>query len=634
MRCLYPVVLLLFINTINMFAAQKECYPVSQIPDSLRMDAYSVVRFESTHFEYYDQQNGLEKVIRVVTVLDEKGKEAANFIEYGDKFRQVKSFSGEVYDQTGKLIRKVKQSDLQTTSISENFASDDVTSYYECTQPVYPFTVKYEYEVKYPNGMIQFPLFCPFGTPNQAVEKAEYSLQIPNSVKFQMYATNMPDKAEKSSIKDNDVYTWNLNGIKAIDEEPYMPRFTSVIPMLQLKPESFYYDKTAGQSDTWADLGKWSWGLIADRDNLLPKTIDKVKEVIAGASSDKEKIKRLYNYLQSSTRYVSIQLGIGGYQPIPASTVGQTGFGDCKGLSNYMRAMLKVAGVNSYYTIIKMGGEKDFIAGFSSPGQANHVILTAIVQQDTIPLECTSTYEPCGYVHRDIAGHDALLVTPEGGKLYRLPSYPDTANVTCTTLHIKVDNGGLMQAKVRSVYKLGDYEDMIGFAKVKSNSEQVKEIKSDFRLPNMDIADIAINEKHDELPAITVNYTLSSDTYVNKSGTRMFFPVNPHKDGFKFSSRRSRKYPFVFSSGSVECDTVYITVPDGFKIESKPVAVSLKKEFGNFASAITQDGNTLRVVQRLYVPAGKYPATMNDAMKAFFTTVNNAYSAQIVLKTP
>ncbi|MBL0131544.1 MAG: hypothetical protein IPP43_10800 [Chitinophagaceae bacterium] len=100
-----------------------------------------------------------------------------------------------------------------------------------------------------------------------------------------------------------------------------------------------------------------------------------------------EKIRILYNFLQSNTHYISIQLGIGGWRPFEASFVALKAYGDCKALSNYMFSLLKEAGIVSYYTLIKAGdGAADLVTDFRSR-KFTHAIVCVPVEKDTIWLE-------------------------------------------------------------------------------------------------------------------------------------------------------------------------------------------------------------------------------------------------------
>ena len=80
-----------------------------------------------------------------------------------------------------------------------------------------------------------------------------------------------------------------------------------------------------------------------------------------------EKAKIVYRYVQDNTRYISVQVGIGGIQPIAAIEVDELKYGDCKGLTNYTQALLDIAGVESFYTIVQAGKEiVDFDSDFAS----------------------------------------------------------------------------------------------------------------------------------------------------------------------------------------------------------------------------------------------------------------------------
>jgi transglutaminase-like putative cysteine protease len=625
------VLLLLSVFPVAAFASDDIQYSALLIPDSLKQNAYSVVRLESNRFEYTDDQNGVEKVTRIVTILDEKGENAARLQIGQGKFWELKRFSGEVFDAMGKSIKKIKLSDMVLSSYSDQLATDESYYLYNYTRPVFPYTVKYEYEVKWKNGLILFPKFIPVIEYNQSLVHADYQLLIPASVKFASHGNNIPDPV-KTTSDGKDLYTWKLSGFRAVEEEREMPEFREVMPFMMVRPEQFVFDKSAGTQQTWKDMGIWQWNLLNGRDDLPPTAMEKIDQIIKGATTDIEKAKRLYEYLQQSTRYVSIQLGIGGWQPIAASSVCKTGFGDCKGLSNYLKAMLKAVGINSYYTVISVDN-KDFYPDFASLGQSNHVILTLINKTDTIPLECTSSHMPFGYIHSNISGHNALLVTPDGGKLIRLRANPDDSNRTTNALHITLDENALAQINVNSLYAMENYEDMLSFVKISDNDDRMKYLKKEFNLPSISISDLNMTEKKEACPTIALHYQATSDTYATKSGSRIFLPVNPLSARLLQYSKRKRHFPVVFEGGSTQCDSIVIDLPKGAQIETLPENVRIEKAFGSFTSTITKGDGKLFIIQTMSKRHGNYPASINDDLKEFIQAINEAGAAQIVLKT-
>ena len=167
---------LLCLSGWNMSVFAQETLAVSSIPDSLKKGAYSVVRRDELSFTMKSPKEGVLKGVQVITVLTGKGDGAAYFGYYGDTFRELKGFAGELYDGNGKLLRKLKRSELKFTELSDGLASDDRLYYYEPASPVYPYTVKYEYEVSYKSGILSYPAFRPQSVYNMSVEKAVYRL--------------------------------------------------------------------------------------------------------------------------------------------------------------------------------------------------------------------------------------------------------------------------------------------------------------------------------------------------------------------------------------------------------------------------------------------------------------------------
>ena len=256
-----------------------------------------------------------------------------------------------------------------------------------------------------------------------------------------------------------------------IQKEPFGPDFAKLFPRIYFAPSAFKYDKSEGDMSTWQKYGEWQYKLLDGRDELTEPFRNKLHGLTAHCSTDREKVKAIYDYLAKTTRYVSIQLGIGGLQPIAASDVCRTGFGDCKGLSNYTRAMLKEIGIPSTYTVISTTNER-LLPDFSSANQMNHVILQVPLPKDTLWLECTDPSLPFGYIHQGIAGHDALLIDPAGGSIHRLPMYPDSLNTQHIIATITLSPTAETQIEVNEISRLFQYENEAGIVYLEPNKQK------------------------------------------------------------------------------------------------------------------------------------------------------------------
>ena len=94
--------------------------------------------------------------------------------------------------------------------------------------------------------------------------------------------------------------------------------------------------------------------------------------------------------MQSKSRYIFVALGIGGWQPMLPDEVQKKGYGDCKGLSTYMKILLDEAGIPSYYCKINSANSSvSFDEDFPKMG-GNHIILMVPTEKGTIWLENTS----------------------------------------------------------------------------------------------------------------------------------------------------------------------------------------------------------------------------------------------------
>ena len=597
----------------------------------LPKNTYAIVNNATTEVVCESATSAVKKETLSITILNAKGRSMADFDCMCDKFSSLRKFSGEVIDKNGKVIRKIKRNDLGMTEYSSGLTSDDYMYYYECQLPSYPITVRYEWEVKYKDGLIGFPTFVPQTNYNMAVAQADYSLSIPPGVECRHMAINTSAEVKEERKADGTtLITASLSNLHPLEKEPFGATPSERIPRILFTPTLFSFDGHKGDISSWQSYGKWQRELLIGRDELPQEAKEKVLQLTAPYSNERDKVKALYNHLAATTRYVSIQLGIGGLQPSPASEVYRTGFGDCKALSNYMAAMLKVIGIPSVYTVISTTN-KELLDDYSSATQMNHVILQVPLKGDTLWLECTNPELPFGYVHNSIAGHQALLIRNDGGQLTQLPTYADSLNTQEKNIVVSLATDGSAEIVVNEIARLFQYESTCNFAKL-DDARQKEQLRTNMNLRNAVIGKISVNEKKESSPQIEIDYTLQTNQYGNKTGNRLFIPTNVFRQGSSLANSNERIQDVHIGYGYKDSDRIKIVVPEEYVIEAIPQDITIETELGTFTSTITQTAGAIDIIHCLYIRSGVYPKEKYTELIGLYKSIAQQYSNQIVLR--
>jgi len=626
---------LLFSLAVNIscFAAKPQTIlNVTSIPDSLKKNAYAVVRYDHSIYEYNTATDGLEKHSIAITILDKKGESSSVFNYSGDRFRSLSSFSAKMYDANGNVLKKYSLSDVNSSEWSSSLATDARHYYFSCDPPYFPFTIVYEYEVKWNDGVLTFPPFIPQDNYNLSVEKASYQLILPEGLTYKSKAINLPFLPTETTLKGTTIHEWRVENLLAIEQEYFDANLMSYIPILFISPQSFIYDKVPGTITDWESYGKWVYSLIEGRDILLDATKSTLIEMTKNAKTDREKVKILYDYLGETTHYVSIQLGIGGFQPMLAAEVCKTRFGDCKGLTNYMKAMLSAIGITSNYCVIRLDpNQKTLFSDYANFYQLNHVCLQVPLSNDTLWLECTNPRTPFGFIHNGISGHDVLVCNEKGGIIQHVPDYPDSLNIEKHTVVLEVSPDGSANAKVKQQYfvKIYDYNSGFPFA---TASEQADNLRNDINLPNVTMGPFQFKEDKSPLPCLTIENTWSTAQYGTKTGNRLFIPINPIRSTYENIKKAKRKHDLTINRGYKDIDSICIRIPEGYEIESMPGTFRLSSPFGTIESNIKALGKEITIEQNVFVSSGTYKVSSYPEFIGFFEKIRSAYKGIIILR--
>ncbi|MGB8192810.1 MAG: DUF3857 domain-containing protein, partial [Chitinophagaceae bacterium] len=618
MRKMYLPVFLFF--CVSSAIAQNN-YSIISIDSTLFKEANVVLRYDDNRYEMKSLEKAVEYCKYAITILNEKGDEHSGLVVPYDRFNSIDYIEGTLYDAFGKKIRSLKKGDIKDlTGSGYSLADDDRYKEHNFYHRVYPYTVEYEYAVIRKETMF-FPRWFPQTDELYAVQESKFTVIVPAAYKFRYKAFNYPGQPEVTTQGDKTTYQWSAKKLPAIRYTFGFPGWKHISPMVVTGPTDFQIEEYKGNMGNWQDYGKFIQTLNQGRD-VLPDVIKaQVQSVVNGKKTPREKVEALYDFLQKNTRYISVQLGVGGWRPFDASYVAKNRYGDCKALSNYMYSLLKEAGIPSYYTLIRAGENVDDIVPDFPSSQFNHAILCVPLENDSMWLECTSQDQVPGYMGSFTGNRHAVIITPEGGKLVGMPVYGLKENQQVTRIKATVDENGNMMVDQSADYSglmQDDYHDMIN----NLSKEKLKEyLGRQIDLATFDIVDFHYTQDRKKVPVMHEALKLSVSNYAQISGKRIF--VNPNvsnRVGTKLLPQE-RKYPLLLRTAYVQHDSVEITVPAGYKPEAVPAPIQVESKFGKYSGNYKVEGNKVIYYRRFERYNGLFESSFYPELVKFYEQI-------------
>jgi transglutaminase-like putative cysteine protease len=615
-------------------------YTAASIPKDLMPYASAVVRNEVVSTEVKSVDNVIYHVKRVVTILNKNGDDEAEINVFYDKAHSIKEIRGIVYDEFGTQVSKITAGNFQDQSAASDFSlfEDSRVKHYQPQSLSYPYTVEYEYEIR-SRQSLNFHDWHPVRSTGVAVEKSTFTFITKPDFNIRYKETNTPGQAGITNGTDGSkIFTWKADGIKAVRFEPYSPDPDLYRVSVKVAPEKFSYGGIQGTYTNWNDLGKWVYDkLLKGRQNLQPETVNLIKQLTADIKEPKEKARAIYEYMQKKTHYISVQIGIGGYQPFQASEVDKLNYGDCKALVNYMQALLATVNIDSWYCAVAAGYnyKSSLMPDFASMGQANHVILCIPFANDTTWLECTNQKIPFGFLSNFTDDRNVLACTPNGGKLLHTPKYSSTSNLQVRKANFNINDKGELSGQIETLFSGTQYdnrEELID----KSETEKLKRVARIYTINNLDITQYGLTQSKVNKPLTTETLKFSAPSYASVSSDKMYFLLNAaNRSNRTPAELRSRTTDVYINDGYADEDEIIYTLPaDGYRTEKIPLNITISKPFGSYNATMELNGKQLIYRRKIELLAGTYDKVLYTDLVEFFRKVSDAdaYNVSLVKK--
>lgn len=527
---------------------------------------------------------------RLIVSSAEGLRHASTVLGY-DKLNEVRSFDLEVKDVlTGKTLKKANLKDMGDAAVYSTMSVFDANryKYYEVTTAKFPIEVIIRSEV-FSKTNFGLPSWTPVPFYNQKVTETTYAVNYPTEMGLKFKEINLLGEKIKTEANGFTTMTWTEKGLPVQGKD-----FDSDNDhRLLLAPVKFTLDQYRGEMSDWSQLAAWQHELNKGRDVLPEDFKAKVLEMVEGVDAPYEKVKILYSYLQKNFRYVSIQLGIGGWQTMTAADVIKYEYGDCKGLTNLMKAMLETAGVPANYTLVYAGTNADDIEVDFPSVQFNHVILQVPTDADPIWLECTSNLHPAGFLGNFTRDRHVLVTKEGGGFLTKTPAY-DTEewNLIQSQSKVVIDLQG--NASITSNQQLfGNFaEDMLSVKNSLDERQQRDFLNRSSAISGLIVRDYTIETlMQDSLPKSEITYEGVVQKFSQATAKRVVLKAFMGKFGPDHLVNKSLK----------QVDEYEIELPEAWQPDGNFPEVSLNEENITGMLTISLEGKTLKIRREISI---------------------------------
>ena len=462
--------------------------------------------------------------------------------------------------------------------------------------------------------------------------RSRFVVDVPASLKVRLREENLKFPRVTHTAKGRTVYTWATGGMEKTKGEAF-----------EADSDGVSMAVFVGSPETWGDIAKWYAGNAKDRYVVGPATQQKLDSALAGKRTRTDTIAAVQKWVAQDIRYVSIALGLGGYQPRSPDTVVTTGFGDCKDKATLFVAALQRYGITAYPVLLNSSGgvKRDL----PSIDQFDHAIAAVKLPTGYQFVDLTSEFTPYGQLPPAEQGEFALVVHPDGSsEELTMPRDPADSNWSETHLVGRLNEDGTFdgvlteQARGAQQYSLRNaFENPLDSTEKADAANNIArryfEGADGDSLTGFNGKDLTVT------PHIRV--LIKHGKAATMAGPTAIFTI-PIGSAAALSTaaeellKKPRVYPidaervFGYRQSLVE---MRMQLPKGWTAQL-PKNVDAKSEFGSYSTEFAQEGDTLRITRETKGTRGIYPPDQVHALADWFRAVAKDDAKLIVIMRP
>jgi tetratricopeptide (TPR) repeat protein len=455
------------------------------------------------------------------------------------------------------------------------------------------------------------------------VQNAEYVLITPKKRTFYIDDTVAGLKRDTREQGEQRIYRFHADKIAPVVPEPSMPPWPEVLGFVHVSTFK-----------TWKELGQWYWGFVKEQFDLDDETRKLARQVAKGAKTDAEKVRAVYDWVVTNTRYVALEFGVYGYKPHRCVQTVARGWGDCKDKATVIVTLLKELGIPSTIVILRTQLRGEFPSKIASLAPFDHAIV--YVPSLDIYLDGTAEYTGSTELPDMDAGALGLQVNQGDAKLVHLPLHDPKTNVGVRDVTAVVSANG--DAKLDLDYETRGADAANWRRRYHAEATRHDRVAGDLgrEFPGFEIAPgnagIVTSDLENLEQPVKVKIHGTARGFARKEGDTLSMAVTPSvrlTSTYASLSQRTRDVR-VLSFATVD-DSFVIKLPPGSKMKTGPTPAEGSSRFGSYKVELTSQPGQVTVRSRVEITTTRISPKDYPAFKKFCEEVDRALGGRLVV---
>jgi transglutaminase-like putative cysteine protease len=622
---LFLLILLSFAVSAQKNTNKARSTALKQIFKDDKLAAYSYSSAYS--FEIKNENLQVSHTDDIGMISLEGNVQASREIYYND---HVSINSGEVEYANGKTILTPKT--CGSYEVEDIFYSDaKVCSYklnflYEGTETIFKSKSLYD-DPRY--------LTKVFFHDELPVAERTITFSIPATATVELVERNFTgfDIQKKITQQPNaKVHTYTIKNIKAMKSEANSLGMLYYYPHIIVVTKNF----TSGTGkktviSSTDDLYQWYATIVKGVKNDQSVFKDEVSKLTASAKTSEEKIRSIYYWVQDNIKYIAFEDGIAGFKPEAAQNVYLNRYGDCKGMANLTKEMLKAAGFDARLTWI---GTNRIPYNYELPSLAvdNHMICTVNLGDKQYILDPTEKFIALGKHGERIQGKEMLIENGDQYIVKKVPVSNADQNLIVRNESITLE-GDILKGQGQIVIHGEAMKNILYFSTNMKQDDRKKVfdnlVVADYT--NVDKVEVTNTPPIDRDKAMEVKYTYGLSNKVTRFDNDLYVDIDWNKTYKNLKMEEDRESDYYFNRKINTKVVKKLKVPAGYKVTHLPP--NLLKTHNDFSISVNfkQEGEDLLYTNEIIVKNGLIKKADFTAWNTAIKELNDVYNDQIVL---